>query len=237
MQLKHLAEDANVILADMPWGVSKQGVSDSEPIHTMFRYLGKSWTTVSQQNDMLELLRGQIASEPDLVRNFVVEGVVLTEKVQAAASNRNQYLVNTEFAWLRTLGEDVVKTKQSLLTVAHLTDHRVAIVVDIKKHDIRYGDSFGTTMPGDILAAYRWWLAQHTEEEFEVETLTITAQTDSHSCGYFSSNSLYHHAIPDLFPLIQPGPYTAARARIQIFNTLAEHILERVRPLPFFFIL
>ena len=59
--LKHLAEDTNIILTNLPWGSNKHGLFDLEPIHTMHRYLGTSWTTISQQNDMLELLRGQIA--------------------------------------------------------------------------------------------------------------------------------------------------------------------------------
>jgi hypothetical protein len=226
MTLKRLAEDANVILTDLPWGVSKCGLSDAEPIHMMHRYLGTSWTSVSQQNDMLELLRRQIASHPHLVHNLVVEGIAFTEKLLVAAADRDQYLVNQGFGWLQTLGKDIVQTKQSLLTVAHITDHRVAIVVDIKAHIIRYGDSFGTVIPGEILSAYRWWLAQHTTETFKTEKLPMTAQIDSHSCGYLANNGLHHYAIPDLFPLIQPGVYAVAGARIQVFNTLAEHMLE-----------
>jgi hypothetical protein len=177
---------------------------------------------------MLELLRAQIVSQPHLVRNLVVEGVVLTEKVVSAASDQERYLVDQGYVWLQTLGEDIIKTKQSLLTVVHIKDHRVAIVVDVKEHVIRYGDSFGTTIPGEILSAFRWWLAQHTTEDFGVEVLPMASQTDSHSCGYFAANGLYHHAIPDSFPLIPPGAHAAARARIQMFNTLSEHILEQV---------
>jgi hypothetical protein len=226
--LKHLAEDANIILTDLPWGSNKHGLSDLEPIHTMHRYLGTSWTTVSQQNDMLELLRGQIASHPDLIRSVTVEGVVLTETIMAAANARDKYILDRRFAWIRHLGEAIVLTNRSLLTVAHTVNHRVALVVDVKAHVIRFGDSFGAAIPEDMLGAYRWWLAQHTTEAFAIETLPMTPQTDTHSCGYLANNGLHHFAIPDSFPLIQPGVQAGASARIAVFNTLAEHILERL---------
>ena len=230
MTLKRLAEDANVILTDLPWGSNKRGLSDSELIHAMHRYLGTSWTTVSQQNDMLELLQGHIASYPNLVRSLTVEGVVLTETVMAAAANREKYLSDQGFAWLRHLGESIMLTKQSLLTVAHVVNHRVALVIDVKEDIICFGDSFGTTMPDNMLSAYRWWLAQHTKETFETETLPMTPQTDAHSCRYLANNGLCHFTIPELFPLIQPGVHAGASARITMFNTLTEHVLERVSP-------
>ena len=228
--LKHLAEDVNVMLTDLPWGGNKHGLSDSEPIYTMHRYLGTSWTSISQQNDMLELLRRQITLRPDLIRSLAVEGVILTETIIAAACTRDKYLVDRRFAWIRHLGEAIILTNRSLLTVAHIVNHRVALVIDVKKHVIRFGDSFGATIPGEMLSAYRWWLAQHTKATFGTETLPMTPQTDTHSCGYLANNGLHHFAIPDLFPLIQPGVQEGASARITVFKSLAEHILEQVSP-------
>ena len=54
------AEDVNILLAQLPWGVKKCGVSDTEPIHTMWRYLGPHFTTGSQQNDSTS--RGSLGS-------------------------------------------------------------------------------------------------------------------------------------------------------------------------------
>jgi len=226
--LKCLADDANVILTNLPWGRNKHGLSDLEPIHTMHRYLGTLWTSISQQNDMLELLRGQIASCPNLIRSLAVEGVVLTETIMAAADAQDEYLTDQRFAWIRHLGGAIILTNKALLTIAHIVNHRVALVIDVKEHVIWFGDSFGATIPDGMLRAYKWWLAQHTNETFKTETLPITRQTDTHSCGYLANNSLHHFASPDSFPLIQPGVQAGASARITMFNDLAEHILERV---------
>lgn len=50
------AEDVNILLAQLPWGMKKCGVSDTEPIHTMWRYLEPHFTSGSQKNDLLEIL-------------------------------------------------------------------------------------------------------------------------------------------------------------------------------------
>ena len=65
MERHKLAEDVNVLLAALPWGAKKSGVSDAESIHTLWRFLGPHFTTGSQQNDLLEILRGKIATDPD----------------------------------------------------------------------------------------------------------------------------------------------------------------------------
>ena len=41
------AEDVNILLAELPWGINKCGVSDSELIHTMWNYLGPHFATGS----------------------------------------------------------------------------------------------------------------------------------------------------------------------------------------------
>jgi hypothetical protein len=133
MTLKSLTDEANIIFADLPWGGYKHGLSDLEPIYTMHQYLGTLWTTVSQQNDMLELLRRQIMSRPDLIRSFAVEGIVLTETIMAAVANRDKYSTDKRFSWIQHLGRVIILTRQSLLTVAHVENHRVALVIDVAK--------------------------------------------------------------------------------------------------------
>jgi hypothetical protein len=61
------AEDVNILLATLPWGIDKCGVSNSEPIHTLWRYLGPHFTMGSHQNDLLEILHSHVAADPDLI--------------------------------------------------------------------------------------------------------------------------------------------------------------------------
>lgn len=111
-----LAEDINILLASLPWGMKKSGVSDEEPIHTMWRYLGPNFTTGSQQNDLLEILCARVATNPELVQRLRVEEVALSNKlVEAvtAGTTSEEYKTQKGFAWVRGLGEGLVACSQT----------------------------------------------------------------------------------------------------------------------------
>ena len=103
------AEDVNILLSELPWGIKKCGLSDSEPIHTLWRFLGPHFTTGSQQNDLLEILRSHVAADPGLVQHIRVEGVALTAKLAEAVATDGTDAYHTEkrFAWVRTPGTSV----------------------------------------------------------------------------------------------------------------------------------
>jgi hypothetical protein len=65
-----LAEETSMMLAMVPWGRCKPaGLSDSEPFHTLWRFVGANWLSGSQMNDMLELLRYKVNAAPDSMQN------------------------------------------------------------------------------------------------------------------------------------------------------------------------
>jgi hypothetical protein len=225
------AEDVNILLSELPWGIKKCGLSDSEPIHTLWRFLGPHFTTGSQQNDLLEILRSHVAADPGLVQHIRVEGVALTAKLAEAAATNGTDAYHTEkrFAWVRTLGEDIMKREQALLTLAHLGDdnqHWVGLVVDAKEKAMHYGDSLGYPIPPDLLRNYEWWISQHSSSSFVLKDLPVTHQEDGSSCGVLADNGLNHFTWPKLFPLFKS--FEARAARMSTFIRVAKHILERV---------
>jgi hypothetical protein len=226
------AEDVSILLAALPWGGKKCGLSDDEPIHTLWRYLGPHFTTGSQQNDMLEILRTKVAADPHLVQRLRIEGMAFTEKLRQAFATRGTEAYKTEqrFAWLRTIGEDLVETGRTLLTIAHLGDnnkHWVGLVVDAEAHVIQYGDALGSPILPDLLEAYEWWILQHTASPFQTKELQITKQEDSSSCGILADNAVGHFALPGAFPLMKASE-ACSIGRMSTFIRVANYILERV---------
>ncbi|KAJ7468437.1 hypothetical protein B0H11DRAFT_2045881, partial [Mycena galericulata] len=66
-----LVEETSQILRMMPWSWAKPpGLSDSEPVYNLWRFLGPHWLTGSQQNDMLELLRRKVDNDLTLSQKF-----------------------------------------------------------------------------------------------------------------------------------------------------------------------
>jgi hypothetical protein len=112
--LAALAEDTVVMLASLPWGISKPpGLSDSEPLHKLWRLLGPNWLESSQMNDMLEILRYKINSNPDLVKNTRVWGTALFPKILEAyrAAETGTYWTAQHLRWVRELGDELVQKR------------------------------------------------------------------------------------------------------------------------------
>ncbi|KAJ6507564.1 hypothetical protein DFH09DRAFT_1143587, partial [Mycena vulgaris] len=63
---------------------------------------------------------------------------------------------------------------------------------------VRYGDSFGTPIPEELLAACRWWLGHHTPGEIGLEDLPTGKQTDGFSCGMLVGNAQEHYVDPSI---------------------------------------
>ncbi|KAJ6595186.1 hypothetical protein DFH09DRAFT_1273244 [Mycena vulgaris] len=181
-----MAEEAGLMLATNPWGIAKPaGLSDTELFHTIWRFVGPNWLVGSQMNDMFELLRYKIYSSPDQMKKIRICGTALAAKLISAhrSAESDKYWTAHDFRWLREVGDDLVQNRAALIATAHLEDipnepHWMGVV--------RYGESFGTAIPEELLAACRWWLGHHTPGEIGLEDLPIGKQTGEFSCGIFS---------------------------------------------------
>jgi uncharacterized coiled-coil protein SlyX len=221
-----LAADAKAFLGALPW--------DNDTVRNMWRYLGPHWTTSSMQNDLLDELSGCITAQPDLAARLQVKNLALTAKIMEAAATQtaDTYQTAQSFRWIRALGEDITHRQQVVLTLHHLGNHDkhwVSLVIDGEHQMIRYGNSYGTEMPPDLVEACQWWLSQHAATPFAVEVLPITAQSsdDTSSCGFLSDNSLGHFAFPNTVPLVASSGIKAART--SAFLLIAAKVLDQVR--------
>jgi hypothetical protein len=174
-QVRTHATDVTKLLGVLPWNGRKRGLSDNSPIHSLWRFFGTEWLSSTDENDMLEILRDRIASDPDLVGRVRVEAVELTAKITQAFEHRETGDYN-ELRWLQTLGTDIFGHGERLVTIAHLGVHNkqknwVAIEVDGPQRLFLYGDSFGKEIPPKLRQAYEWWASQHTTDALEFGTL------------------------------------------------------------------
>ncbi|KAJ7864095.1 hypothetical protein B0H14DRAFT_3605367 [Mycena olivaceomarginata] len=154
-----LAEEASLMLSMAPWGRPKPpGFSNSEPFHTLWRFVGPHWLTDSQMDDMLELLHYKISCNPDLIQKTRIWGTVLASKIVDAyrAADTTAYGTAPDLRWLRDLGDDIVENGAALVTSSHLGDvaneaHWVALIFGMTQPGgiIRYGDSLGAPIPAE----------------------------------------------------------------------------------------
>ncbi|KAJ7820138.1 hypothetical protein B0H13DRAFT_2452226 [Mycena leptocephala] len=225
-----------MMLAMVPWGRCKPaGLSDSEPFHTLWRFVGANWLSGSQMNDMLELLRYKVNAAPDSMQNRArIWGTALIGKILDAyrAANAGTYWMAPNLRWIRDLAKDVIESRAALITSGHLgpiTDepHWVSIVFDMTQPDgvLRYGDSFGGEIPEELAAASRWWLNQHTTAKLELAKLPIAPQEDGFSCGILVDNVQQHFVDPSV-PLLETAKFMDAR--LEVFNKICTRALEQL---------
>ncbi|KAJ7803423.1 hypothetical protein B0H14DRAFT_2613366, partial [Mycena olivaceomarginata] len=228
-----LAEDTALMLTMLPWGLAKRGVSDSEPFHTLWRLLGPNWLAGAQMNDMLELLRHKINTNPNLVKNTRTWGTALVPKILEAyrAADAGTYWTDHGLRWIRDAADDIVQNNAVLITSVHLgpvTDepHWAAVVFNCRDTlpVVRYGDALKAPIPEELSAACSWWLGKHTPTEAEVADLPIACQTDGHSCGMLVDNAQAYFVDPTV-PL--DAPTHVANSRLEMFNRIATRGLEQ----------
>ncbi|KAK6966605.1 hypothetical protein R3P38DRAFT_3515194 [Favolaschia claudopus] len=230
-----LADDTSLMLTMVPWGRGKPaGLADSEPFHTLWRFVGSHWLSGSQMDDMLELLRYKINSSPDSIRDTRIWGTALVPKLLDAygSAAAGTYWTAPEMRWIRDLGKAIVRDRAALITSAHLgrtkdEPHWVAVIFDLTEGNavLRYGDSLGAEIPTEMAAACRWWLNQHTAEEISITNLPIAQQKDGFSCGMLVDNAQQHFVDPEV-PLT--GAENWAEARLELFNKICTRSLEQL---------
>ncbi|KAJ7928664.1 hypothetical protein B0H13DRAFT_1860234 [Mycena leptocephala] len=228
-QVRTYATEAIKLLGVLPWNGRKRGLSDKSPIHSLWRFLGTEWLSSTDENDMLEILRDRIASDPDLAGRVRVEAVELTTKITKAFEGHETRDYD-ESRWLKSLGTDIFGHGERLITIAHLGSHNkqkhwVTIEVDGPRRLFLYGDSFGGEIPPTLRQAYEWWASQHTTDALKFGRLPTSTQTDGHSCGMFSANAA-ERAIYPTVPLLEQA--NIVTERLQTFSKLANRILDRI---------
>jgi hypothetical protein len=232
--VRKMAAETSCLLALLHWNTAKRGLSDTSPVHTLWRYLGPTWLSSTDENDMLEVLREKIVGDPDLVRTVRVEAVELSAKLSETFEKRDSvdYDQSLSTRWLRSLGEDIFCRGERLVTIAHLGAHNkqkhwVAIEVDGAKLQFRYGDSLGKAIPRNMQMVYEWWASKHVPGQLEFSSLPISSQTDGHSCGMLAVNAIEHALYPTSSPLMVQADVVLGR--LAVFDQLVSRILDRVR--------
>jgi hypothetical protein len=76
-------------------------------------------------------------------------------------------------------------------------NHWVAVIINFEFSTIFYGDSIYTKPLIGFLTALHWWTHHHTGQHFKEESLIITHQQDSFSCGVETTTQQGVNKAPD----------------------------------------
>lgn len=166
---------------------------------------------------------------------WITEDVFFSQKVQEAYRVHEEGVPKSIEWWLNRVGEELATgQKQTVIGVVHVGgNHWVAFAVDFPSRSISFGDPFGTAIPQNVIASFKWWTSCYHSEPFSITQLQVTHQQDSVSCGILTLNALQHVLSTKTrpFPLISSDTSSLSLARLQHFDSVLQRHLSQVRNL------
>ncbi|PPR03038.1 hypothetical protein CVT26_004573 [Gymnopilus dilepis] len=219
---RYLCESVQRLLLSVPWAGLVQGFSNAEPRVALATYLSNSWLTTTHIDQQLDLLRRHLFRHESTITCEVVgprflqrlnDIRVSSPKDYGPTSNRDRHI------W--TVGEELRSgLRTRLCGVVNVgNDHWVAVAIDTAQRKIFLGDSLGGDGSSYLQESLRWWMEVHVKGTFVFDTLPITRQMDSFSCGIMAVNAVKCFAAPT-FSLISAN--RVSEERLSAFLAVAE---------------
>ena len=226
-ETKDLITQVYNALATIPWSATIRGFPGTVSVEYLAAYMTKEWLTDENENQMLHLLRHELArghdSEGEGIYIAETTFVPLLIRVYKGPDQDNQYATASRYNWLRKKGQEFgTGVLDKLATIANIGgNHWVAVVIDFRLSQILYGDSLGGIIPVEIGTVLNWWIHHHTGQQFTINRLPIRRQRDGYSCGIMAWNAVAAGVLPKNYMLIKSE--VVADERMKVFL----HVLER----------
>ncbi|TFY80575.1 hypothetical protein EWM64_g3442 [Hericium alpestre] len=200
----------NTVLASTPWKGFVEGLGRHASATEMSMFLSRKHLTDVHVDTMLRLLAVRLQQEEPHLATFISLGTMSLadglSKSAALISRPGPDVLpypNAVPADVVEYGDRLAENEASvILGVAHSPpDHWAAYSVDRPNHVVNWGDSIGRQAPSGFIKGMKCWLGHHlSSQRFRYCTdLACATQTDSHSCGIISVNTLKHLLFGDAF--------------------------------------
>jgi Ulp1 family protease catalytic subunit len=223
---KEGAHEITDLLSTVPWNYS---LPRSLGFHVveLAKFCTDDWMGDVQMDQMVFVINNQLQSTNQIVLDWPHTFLM----IRTYRYNRDTYfdkptVLHTNGAKIE--GKNPTHTKIGIYFSVNCSgdlpvpntmgNHWVGVVVDVVEKKILYVDPKKYPPPSELMLVLRWWLGQHVEGDFVVDTevLACTWQNDDFSCGVWTLNAIAHHLCPRKFRLIQNSQDAIKERRTQI---------------------
>ena len=216
------SQEAINILRSVPW---KYRTPDKEldnalDICDLSLFCSESWLGNAQMDAMSAVLNSHLTASQ--IQASVHSNNFFQKLLASYRFGREPYPTEPSTLFLRNIADSLKSGNESVACTAvavRLTqngailpegqqspsNHWCALLIDVKRRTLHYGDPMGSPPPPELIGVTNWWLGLSFMEEFSYQALPITRQTDSFSCSIFTINALAHYFFPSI-PLLLDGP-------------------------------
>jgi len=213
-------------LDNIQWLEKLQGCPDrgNAETHILSRYLTNQWLLDKHLNQMLELLRDELISKG--VDTIKVQSTHFYPKIYKGFLTQDKYVSDRMFYWCQEDRHGLETGIHDLLGfTVHINDnHFLAMVLDFQKAIIWSGDSLTNKINPGVMKILEWWTHFHTGHWFKQQSLPVTRQLDSYSCGLLTCNALSSFLLNSSQLLVKAE--AATHAWLRVFLQVVEHHLK-----------
>lgn len=233
-------------LRRIPWQYFHPSTTGGGLSSELRLFCSTDWLSDSHMDKMLLVLQTKI------VRKNIPAKALRSDYSNILIStfrhHQDTYLTCKSTNFIRTVAEDMkagnVASIYFVIGVQHGTgvptklptgdgeaicNHWVALVVDIKAKEFRYGDPLQNQPPIELCEVMAWWIStiwtDSNKEPWKWTTLLCAEQTDGYSCSILAINCLTHHYIPTT-SILEPNRWHIARldAMSEIVTYMEENV-------------
>lgn len=235
------------LLRQIPWKYTLPS-SLGGGLSAEFRpFCSTQWLSDHHMDMMLVTLQTKIAQEgiPAMALRSDFNNIIIS----SFRHYQDAYPTCNSTKFVRTLADDLKAGKVTsicfIIGVQHGTgvptrlptgngdaicNHWVALVVDVKAQEFRYGDPLQMPPPQELCNVMGWWIStvvggDLSKEPWKWTTLPCAEQTDGYSCSILAINCLTHHYIP-MNRLLAPELWL--RSRLDMLSEIVKYLEENV---------
>ena len=177
---------------------------------------------------MLELIQSDVEKSLKVYYEHTFAPLSFSQKLYSifaqpdANEREKQYSLAT---WMHAIGDDLAaKRWKSIAMIFNIEvggsgpNHWIAVIADVERKAILYGDPLGKAPPQALVVALQNWTAALTKTAFSVDNLPSPKQNDGHSCGILAVMAIGHYYLPRKYPIAET--LNCDEKRLQILDQL-----------------
>ena len=221
---REAAQECEMNLHSIPWGLSKTGLTDVGDVLTLSRMLGPNWLSCSIMNDLMDLLQAKLGEETE----FRFKHTWLTPLLQDAfKEDGSAYDREVQFTWIHETAEDMMKMGKTVVTYTNVNDnHWVFLGINALTQTIYFGDPFEKVIPKEVEDVYQRWGEEMGIGKCTVKEISVGKQADGVNCRMYVHTGAANFVLPGMYNLATSSMVNIAQ--MKWFSKLAGRITRMV---------
>jgi Ulp1 family protease len=165
------------MLDQVAWSGKVKGFSRNATVEktALAGLASRGWLNDDHIHMAVDILRSEMEEEGvEGVATTILQGGWFFKRLCNVYGEQDRYrdTNNCAYRWIRNIGHKMATGSiQHLGLVLHQGNHWPAVVIDVKRSMIQFGDSLHGSIPEKVKTTLLWWTRFHTGKGFNISTV------------------------------------------------------------------